>query len=415
VTAPPEWLGFLDHDSVLVLTHPDAIKHVLHDNHANYVKGALYDDLRLVLGQGLLTSDGNVWLSQRKLAQPAFQPVALEAYHPVMVETIDAFLREWKSRAKPGRAVDISREISRLTLRVIAKCLFKIEIAEKEDRILDSITEIFLFDPTSRGPLLGRIYKYVPFFARMRARKALSDFNQCISWIIGNRPGSPDLISALTGDTSDAAAASANQRLRDEVATFLLAGYETSAIALTWALYLLSQNPEIEGRIRAEVTAVLGPRFPSPSDLPQLTYTAMVVRETMRLYPPIPSFGRQAVQDDIVAGFKIPANTTLRIKPMLTHRHPDFWPDPERFAPERFSLQQAAARPPTAYIPFGAGPRTCIGNNFAMMEMRLALAMILQAARFRLGQGRPVAVISNVTLRPRYGMWMVPEFSSGRE
>jgi cytochrome P450 len=406
-------MGFLDHGSVLVLYHPDAIRHVLHDNHANYIKGALYDDVRRLLGQGLLTSDGKAWLNERRLLQPAFHAFALEAYHPVMVETIASFLRGWTSRARPGRVVDISREMSRLTLRVIVKSLFHLDLAEKEDGVLDAIAELFLFDPMSRGPFLGRVYRYLPFWAKMRAHQARADFEHGISWIIANGSGSPDLISRLAGGSTDAAGASANRRIRDEVATFLLAGHETSAIGLTWALHLLGQNPEAERRIRAEITDVLAERPPSRSDMPRLTYTAMVIKETLRLYPPIPTFGRQAVRDDVIAGFEVRANTTVRIKPWLTHRHPDFWPDPERFSPERFSPEQAAARPQCAYIPFGAGPRSCIGDHFATMEMNLALAMILQAVRLRPAEWRPVALISNVTLRPRRGMWMIPEFSTG--
>jgi cytochrome P450 len=403
--APPEWMGFLDHDGVLVLNHPDAIRHVLHDNHANYVKGSLYDDLRGLLGEGLLTRDGDSWLSERKLAQPSFHASALESYHRTMVETITSCLREWQSRAEPGRALDVSREMSTLTLRIVAKCLFNVDIAEKQDSILDAITEILPFDPMSRGPFRGRVYKYLPFWAKWRARQALSEFEQGISWVIGHRSGTPDLISSLE--------TSASPRIRDEVASFLLAGYETSAIGLTWALYALSQNPDAERKIRAEIAEVLGQTPPAPRDMSLLTYTALVIRETLRLYPPIPSFGRQAVEDDVIAGFRIPAKTVLRIKPMLIHRHPEFWPEPDSFSPERFSSEQAAGRPQCAYIPFGAGPRTCIGNHFAMMEMKIALPMILQAVRLSPAQGRPVAVISNLTLRPRYGMWMIPRFSSG--
>jgi cytochrome P450 len=410
---PPEWMGFLEPGGILVLNHPDAIRHVLHDNHANYVKGDLYDDVRRLLGQGLLTNEGDSWLRQRKLAQPAFQASALEAYHPVMVETIASFLREWRARAKPGCAVDIFAEMCRLTLRVIAKTLFRLDLAAEEDGILRAIKELFTFDPRSRGPLVGRVYKYLPFWARMRARKALADFERGVSWIIDNRSGSPDFISTLTAGSSDAAGASAKPRIRDEVATFLLAGHETSGIALGWAFHLLSQNPEAERRIRAEITEVLDHRTPSPSNVPRLTYTSMVIRETLRLYPPIPGFGRQAVNDDVIAGFKIRMNTKLRIKPELIHRHPDFWPNPERFSPERFSPEQSAARPQWAYVPFGAGPRTCIGNHFAMMEMKLALAMILQAVRFRPAGGRrSVGAVSNLTLRPRFGVWMTPAFSS---
>jgi cytochrome P450 len=412
--APPEWVGFLD-GSVLQLTHPDAVRHVLHDNHANYIKGALYDDVRWILGQGLLTTEGNSWLRERKLAQPAFRPSALDAYYPVMVETTASFLREWKSRVKPGRAVEISREMSRLTLRIIAKSVFKVDFAGNEDRFLQATTELLVLipDPMSRGRFMGRVYKYLPFWAKMRAVNARRVFEQGVSWIIENRRDPADLISYLAAGSTDAAGGSANRRIRDEVATFLLAGHETSAAGLTWTLYLLSQNPDAERRIRAEIAEILDHRPPSPADMPLLAYTAMVIQESLRLYPPIPSIARQAIQDDEIGGFKIRANTALRIKTSLIHRHPDFWPNPDRFWPERFSAEQSAARPQCTYIPFGAGPRTCIGNHFAMMEMKLALVMILQAARLRPAHGHRIDVVSNVTLRPRYGMWMIPEFSSG--
>jgi cytochrome P450 len=412
-TAPPEWMGVLQDDAALFLYHPLAIQHVLHDNHANYIKGAFYDRLRMLLGEGLLTSEGPTWLSERRLAQPAFQAGALDAYHPVMVETIAAFLQGWRARAWRGRAVEISREMARLTLQVVTKSLFAIDLGKREDRILDAITELFPFDPMSRGPLLGRAYRYLPFFARIRAHRARLNFERGISWILANCSGS-DVISRLTGASIETGA-SADRRIRDEAATFLIAGYETTAVCLTWALYLLCRHPEIEQKVRAEIAEVLEHRPPALSDLPRLAYTGMVIQETLRLYPPIPSFGRQAIRDDEIAGYTIRSNTKMRIKPIQTHRHPDFWPDPERFSPERFSAEQSAARPRCAYIPFGAGPRACIGAQFAMMEMKLALAMMLRAIRFSPAPGRPVAVMGNLTLRPRYGMWMIPEFSSGPE
>lgn len=408
-------MGFLD-GSILVLTHPDAVRHVLHDNHANYIKGVLYDDVRWILGQGLVTNDdGNSWSRQRKLAQPAFRPSALDAYYPVMVETATAFLRELKSRVKPGCAVEISREMSRLTLRIIAQSVFKVDFAVNEDRFLQATTELLVRipDPMARGRFVGRVYKYLPFWAKMRAVKARRVFEEGVSWIIENRRDPADLISYFAAGSTDAAGGSANRHIRDEVATFLLAGHETSGAGLTWTLYLLSQNPDAERRIRAEISEVLDHRPPSPADMPLLGYTGMVIQEGLRLYPPIPSIGRQAIQDDEIGGYRIRANTRVRIQTSRLHRRPDFWPDPDRFRPERFSAEESAGRPQGAYIPFGAGPRTCIGSHFAMTEMKLALVMILQAARLRLAQGHREGVVSNVTLRPRYGMWMIPEFSSG--
>lgn len=413
MNAPPASIGYLDPDSVVVLTHPDAIKHVLYDNHANYIKGAAYDDLRSFLGQGMLTSDGDAWVTARKRVQPAFHAVALEAYHRAMVEITAAFLQEWKSRSKPGRAVDISAELSRLSLRIVAKTLLRIDLAHKEDAILRSLREIL--DPGRGGALLRRVYRFLPVLARARDRRALSNFAHAVSWIIENRSGEPDLISCMAAGSPEATGASASSRMRDEIATFLLAGQETSALGLTWTLHLLSRHPDAERKIRAEIVEVLNHRSPSAADLPRLTYTGMVIKETMRLYPPVPAFVRQAVQDDVIAGFKIRANAIVRIKTAIVHRHPDFWPKPEQFSPERFAPYQAATQKPCTYLPFGAGARSCIGSNFAMMEMKSALAMILQAARLRSAQEQPVETLSRITLRPRYGLWMIPEFASGRQ
>lgn len=408
--APPEWMGVLQDHATLFLYHPDAIQHVLQENHANYIKGPIYDRLRRLLGEGLLTSDGPTWLNERKLAQPAFQPGALEAYYPVMVETIAAFLQGWKERTRRGRAVEISREMARLTLRIVTRSLFAVDLGKREDRILDAITEIFPFDPMSRGPLVGRAYRYLPFFTQIRARRAHSNLERGLSWLLANCAGS-DVMSRLAAGSMDAGV-SADRRMRAEAVTFLLAGYETTAVCLTWALYLLCRHPEIEQKVRAEIADVLADRPPVLSDLPRLAYTGMVIQETLRLYPPIPSFGRQAIGDDVIAGYPIRSKSKVRIKPIQTHRHPDFWPDPERFSPERFSAEQVATRPRCAFIPFGAGPRACIGAQFAMMEIKLALAMMLRAVRFSLAPGRPVAFMAKVTLRPRYGLWMIPEFSS---
>lgn len=415
VATPPPWLGFLDGDSVLVLTHPDAVRHVLHDNHANYIKGGLYDDARLVLGEGLLTNDGSSWLSDRRLVQPAFRPVAVESYLPVVVETIAAFLRELRSRVQPGGVLDVVREMSRLTLRVVTRGLLRVDLAEREDRILDAVTDLFLREPMSRGPFVNRLHRYLPFLVRLRSRRARSELADGVSWILRNRSGSPDLVAYFETDASDAAGARANAHVRDHVATFLLAGHETSALGLTWALYLLSENPDAETAIRAEIAEVLEGARPTSADLPRLRFTEMVIRESMRLYPPIPAIAREAVHDDVIAGFEIPAHTILRIKPTLLHRHPEFWADPDRFWPERFSPERAAAHSQWAYIPFGAGPRTCIGNHFAMMEMKLALAMILRAVRLRPVQAGRVDVVSFFSLRPREPLWMVPEFLADPE
>ena len=408
-TVPPPWMGNLQDDTTVVLRHPKAIQHVLQDNHANYVKGVGYDDLRVLLGEGLLTSEGAEWLRQRRLVQPAFQTVALETYHPVMVETIAAFLDRWKARARPGAEVEVSREMARLTLRIVARTLFAVDLGKWEDRILEAISEIFPSDPMSRGPLWGRVYRYVPLVGKIRARLALATFERSVSWILANCSGSSPMSSLIKASTEAGDGVGA-RRLRGEVATMLLAGHETTALAVTWALYLLCRHPEIEQKVHAEIAEVLGDRPPTPSDMPRLLYTGMVIEETLRLYPPIGAFGRQAVGDDAIADYPIPAQTKVRIKPLETHRHPEFWPEPEGFDPERFAPAQARSRPRCAYIPFGAGPRACIGASFAMMEMKLVLAMMLRSAHFKLAPGRPVALLTRLTLRPRYGVWMIPEF-----
>jgi cytochrome P450 len=410
-------MGFVDPGSVLVLNHPDAIRHVLQDNHSAYIKGVLYDDLRRLLGQGLLTvDDDEVWARQRRRAQPVFQPSTIDAYLPVMADTIATMLREWRRRARPGRAVDICPVMSRLTLRVIAKALFGLDLGTHEDKVLGALTEFFTFDTRSRGPVMGRLYRYLPFWATMRAYRARRMLDESVRWIEANRPPRGDDLISRLGAGPDDSDQSAEQRLRDEIVTILVAGHETTAIALGWALHSLNQHPEVEQRIRAEVEEVLGPRLPDPSDMPRLAYTAMVIKETLRLFPPVPTIARQAIEEDEIAGFRIAAGTLVRVKPGLIHRHPDFWTEPDRFVPERFSSGDSPAHVPYTYIPFGAGPRTCIGNHFAMLEMRLALAMIVRAVRFRPVKGRPPdLVLSNITLRPRFGLWMTPEFTGGVE
>jgi cytochrome P450 len=402
-------MGRLQDDTTVVLRDPKAIQHVLQDNHANYIKGALYDDMRRLLGEGLLTSEGSEWARQRRLAQPAFQSAALEAYHPVIVETIAAFQDAWKARVRPGAEVEVSCEMARLTLRILARTLFGVDLGKREGRIVDAISELFPFDPMSRGPFWGRVYRYVPLFGKIRRRLALATFGRSVSWLLANYSGSSPMSSLIKASTEAGDRVGA-RRIRGEVATMLLAGHETTALALTWALYLLCRHPEIEQKVRAEIAEVLGDRPPVPSDMPRLLYTGMVIEETLRLYPPIGAFGRQAVGDDAIAGYPIPARTKIRIKPLETHRDPELWPEPERFDPERFVTGQARSRPRCAYIPFGAGPRTCIGASFATMEMKLVLAMMVRWASFKLAPGRQVAVWNRVTLRPREGVWMIPEF-----
>ncbi|GAB4579824.1 MAG: cytochrome P450 [Anaerolineales bacterium] len=392
----------------LLITDPKHVKYILQDNYRNYIRGASVERGRLLLGNGLPLIDGDFWLKERRLMQPAFHRHRLEKLTGSMIGMIAPFLARWQTFAQTGTPLDIHAEMIRLTLSVIVKAMFGEDISPQLEPLaksFDVAAHFMLIRSQSAWPLP----LWVPTPRHMAYKNAVRTLNEIIYPIIQRARREPrdDLLGLLlTMRDEETGEGMSDQQARDEVVTIFFAGHETTATALTWAFYLLSQHPEIEARVRDEITTVLGSRSPAFADLPNLPYLHRVLQETLRLYPSAYLFAREAVEDDVIDGYRIPAGKLIFICPFITHHDPAYWPDPERFDPDRFLPEQVAARPREVYYPFGEGPHVCIGNHLAMMEMQLILAMALQKYTWQLVPHHPVAIQPVVSLTPKYGMKM---------
>jgi cytochrome P450 len=392
-------------------THPDHIYEVLLSQADQLQKARIYKrGLSEYLGNGLLISDGSFWKRQRKLAQPAFHMKRINTYADVMVQYTQELLKTWR----PGQVLNLSDEMMHVTLRIVAKTLFDTDITGSSDKVAEAL-EVMLHSVTEYSRSIIKIPEWIPTPARRRKRWSIETMDAIIMQIIQARRASGedsgDLLSMLMQARDDEGAPMSDRQLHDEALTIVLAGHETTANALTWTLYLLSQNPDIEAKLYEEVSSVLGDRTATLADVERLVYTEQVVKEGMRLYPPAWSLGRQINKGAKVeiGGYVIPERTSLIVASYVTHRDPRWFPDPERFDPERFTSENEKALPRYAYFPFGGGPRICIGNSFAMMEAKLILATIVQKHRLTLVPGHPVVPEPLITLRPKYGMKMVAQ------
>jgi cytochrome P450 len=397
--------------SVFLLNHPDHAQRVLHDNHANYRKSFFYARMKPLVGEGLLTSEAGDWKRKRRLAQPAFHKERLAGFVAIMSHHTSAMLERWAPAAARGEPLDVAAELMKLTLTIVGHALFGQDMLGGGDgtgRAVSTalrITNERFFSVVYLPPWVPTP-KNLQFSAAMRVLDAL------VGEIIASRRSGPardDLLGMLMeARDAEGGGGLTDAELRDEVMTMALAGHETTASALTWAFHLLAGAPEVDRALHEESTRVLEGRAPAVDDLPRLELASRVHQEAMRLFPPVWIFGREALGPDRFAPYSIPAGAAVSISPYLLHRDPRFWEAPERFDPDRFLPAEVARRHRYAYLPFAAGPRMCIGNAFAMMEMQIVLAGI--AGRYRLEHvpERPVELEPSVTLRPRRGLWMTP-------
>jgi cytochrome P450 len=392
----------------VLLNHPDHVEHVLVRTPHNFIKFPFFfRHVRAVFGQGLLTSEGPLWLRQRRLAAPAFHPRQVAGYGDEIVHFTERMLETWR----PGDLRDVHVDAMGLTLRIAAKTLFDTEI-ESDVAEIGEAFEVIADEIAARIRRPFRIPDAIPTPGNVRYLRGVRRIDRLVARIIrahreqGAQRG--DLLSLLMQARDEEGQAMSGRQLRDEVITLLLAGHETTALALSWTWYLLARHPEADARLAAELRHVLGGRAPAVDDLPQLRFTEQVVTEAMRLYPPAWGFGRAALADCEIGGYDIPAGTTVIISPWVLHRDPRHFEDPFEFRPERWSGDLARKLPRFAYIPFGGGPRICIGNRFAMMEAVLVLATV--ARRFQLhGHGAaPVVPLPSITLRPKGGVRVTP-------
>ncbi|MDQ2903700.1 MAG: cytochrome P450 [Chloroflexota bacterium] len=399
------WPGYL-------LYHPDHVKYVLHDHHRNYDKQTpLLNSFRFFFGNGLFTNNGESWLHQRRLMQPAFHHKRLAHFGTIMTDTTLAMLEHWQSAG--SQPLDIPLEMTRLTLRIAGLTLFTLDLSNDADLVGHTFSVIL--PPLMKYSFLPFPPLWVPTPGNHRIIAGRETLNQVVYDIISqrrkhltdSRMETGDLLSMLLAARDEETGEGMNdQQVRDEVMTLLLAGHETTSAALTWIWYLLSEHPEVEQRLHEEVDRVLGGQPPTVDRLDDLPYTRRVIQETMRLYPPAFFVIRHTKADDEIGGYPVPANSIIFLMAHQMHRHPAIWEEPERFDPERFTPERSASRPRFAYIPFGGGPRICIGNSLAMMEAQLVLATVVQQYSLRLVPGHPVEPQMVLTTRPRHGLPM---------
>jgi cytochrome P450 len=392
---------------------PGDIEHILVQNQRNYTKGAFFRKALVpLLGNGLFTNEGDSWLAQRRLIQPTFHRGHVTALADTIINPTLAAVERWQALADRGEPVDIQNEMTALTLRIAGLSLFGADLQGAAVRV-EGASRIVFEQANYRLNTPFPLPAWMPTRRNRRFARALRILDQTVYSIIEQRRRDGgeyhDLLALLMDVRDESGTGMSDRQLRDEVVTLLLAGYETTAAALSWTWYLLSEHPEEAEKLTAEIDAVLAGRTPTVEDLARLPLTEMVVQESMRLYPPAWGVPRQAIADDEIGGYRLPAGTIVAIGTWVTHRHPDFWEEPERFDPTRFTAARSAGRPRFAYLPFSGGARQCVGSSFAMLEARLVLAMLAQRFRLRLVPGHPVVPDPTFTLRPRFGLPMVIE------
>jgi cytochrome P450 len=399
-----DYVAFTGGPPVVALFHPEAVEHVLRKNHKNYTKAVAIRELRPVLGNGLLTSEGDEWRTHRQIIGPEFQHKKIAAFFPVMQRHLASLIADWSVAKEP---LDVAPAISKTTYAIAGECFFGANIGDTSNIVYKSI-ETASEVAVRRMALAWNIPLDFPMPAHRRLRRAAQAMDEIVYRIIDERMQHPsdahDVLSRLTKVNSQTGSPQLNRtQIRDEVMTLLLAGHETTGNVLSWTLYLLGQHPAVQDKLRDEIRAAVTGEIPELHELPDLTYTKMVIEESMRLFPPAAAIGRQAIAEDEIAGYGVAAHTTVNLAQWITHRHPEFWVRPGEFIPERF--EGADKFHPYAYFPFAAGPRECIGKHMAMVETTALLAGMIRNFQFQLISDN-VTIRPLITLRPEPGVIM---------
>lgn len=398
---------------VVFINHPDGIKHVLQDNNKNYNKNTIqFSSLRKITGNGLLTSDGSFWFRQRRLEQPVFSRQRLQALDQVIIPATNKMLEHWDRCAANSQPVDMDSEMMRLTLEIVGKALFSIDLSAETAEITRAVmTALDHLVQQMQNPFSPP--DWIPTARNCSFRKALTLLDRAVYSLIDERKRSGDtgddmLGVLLNGRDVETGEPMTRSQVRDEVLTLLIAGHETVASALTWTWLLLDQNPTVKEQLIDHVSNTLHGKVPVSADLGALEPVGRAFSEALRLYPPAWLITRKAIADDVILGYAIPSGTLVIISPYTIHRHAAFWSAPERFDPSRFEPGAENARPRYAYIPFGGGPRLCIGSGFAQVEAVLIMTMVLQRFDLALAPGYAPVIDALVTLRPHGGLPMIP-------
>lgn len=414
----------------------DAVRHVLVDHHRNYSKGPAYELLASILGNGLITSEGEHWKKQRKLIQPIFQKERQRIFSEVSAGLALEEVNALEAFADNGASVDVFSRMTDLTLRIVARAVLGTDLGGQERKVHDSFTIILrhierlstsklrfleLLPGGSRFRGLRKWISQLPTGAHKEFRAAIADLDTLIYAVISRKRamGAAEIANSTVDSTAldlvmlllqtrdeSGRPAMTDVEIRDEVMTLFLAGHETMATALTWTFYLLAKHPEYHRKIRTQAEDALQGRAPSLESLAKLNMCQWVFEESMRLYPPVWRLSRVARENDVIQDYDVPKGAVIVVTPYLIHRNPKYWEQPETFEPERFSPERASSRARMAYIPFGAGPRACAGVMFALAEAQIILAVICQRIFFRLAPGHQAVLEPRITLRPRGGMPM---------
>jgi cytochrome P450 len=396
-------------ERAFLISNPQYIRDVLVTHQKNFTKSRGLERAKKLLGEGLLTSEGGAHLRQRRLLQPAFHRECIAGYAEVMVDRARRLRSQWQD----GSTFDVSKEMMRVTLSIVGKTLFNTDVDSKADEVGAALTEVMHTFFLTLLPLSDFIER-LPIPALRRARAARERLDALIYQLIADRRASGvdqgDLLSTLLAarDDDDSGGLS-DRQIRDEAMTLLLAGHETTANALTWAWYLLSENSGAEAKLHEELDRVLEGRLPTMADIPNLPYVERVVTESMRLYPPAWIIGRRAIEEYPIGDYFVPPRAIIFMSPYLMQRDARYFPEPESFNPDRWTPEFKASLPPFAYFPFGGGARKCIGDQFALMEVALVMATVAQQWKLRLVPNHPVVAQPLITLRARHGMRMTAE------
>ena len=378
-----------------VIHHPDDVKRVLVGNHRNYTKGVGLDRVRILLGKGIMTSEGELWKRQRYMMQPLFHRRVISEFAQLIATANDRFIARWEQLAGRGELVNLTDEMSELTLEIVLRSIF--------GRDLDRLTQQLGGNPFE--VVTREQSRDLQFAYKFRSLTKL------VAQLIERRRAEPEehfdyvamLMAARDKETGEPMGA---RELIDEVMTLIVAGHETTASGLNWSWYLLSQHPEAEARLHAELDAAPELAAPTLAETEALAYTSQVVNEALRLYPPGWLLSRRTIGTDVLGGFEVPAGTNVLLPLYLLHRHPRYWKEPDRFWPERFAPEHEAERPRFAYMPFAAGPRHCIGETFALYEMLMHLYKVARRYRLVHVPEKPLELEAQINLRTRYPLHM---------
>ena len=398
------WRGFRD---VYLVNHPDLIRPVLSQDYPHFSKHTIdYRVLARVMGNGLVSNDGPHWVRQRRLMQPLFSNRHVNGFDARINDLTSSLMRQWDMRVG-GDTIWIDREMSGLTFRIVGATLFGSDLERHAGEVAEILEVVNLNAHEIRA--LMTLCSWIPTPYNLKWRRSMKRLDRIVYGMIEARRrrgvGDDDILDRLIHALDEETGEGMDERqMRDEVVTLMLAGHETSANALAWTLYLLGMHPDVEAQLTESLTAALNGAPATAEDLPRIPYLKQVVQESMRIYPPVWGYARRSEEQEEFDGHVLPAKAYVGVIPYALHRHPDFWPDPERFDPDRFQPNRGEGRHPYSYLPFAAGPRTCIGAGMAMLEIQLVLAQILQRFKIHIVPDHPIETMAKVTLKPRYGI-----------